>query len=64
MSLKKPGVRGSAPASETVSVVDPRERKNIAKNALKHLHASKAFKAKEKIKERPLLPEFLNTVCQ
>ena len=38
--------------SETLSVVDPRERKNIAKSALKNLHASKAFKAKEKIKER------------
>jgi hypothetical protein len=41
----------AAGSSETVSVVNPKARKAIAKDAIKHLHASKAFKAKEKLKE-------------
>lgn len=46
MSLK------SAPATRIVSVVDPKERKQINKAAIKELQASKAFKAKERIRAK------------
>ena len=46
MSLK------STPNTRIVSVVDPKERKQINKAAIKELQSSKAFKAKERIRAK------------
>merc|ERR1712071_161164 len=44
MSLKK-----SALKTTVVSVVDPKERKQINRSAVRALHSSKAFKAQERL---------------